>query len=464
MKILQHLKSLFLIILLILLIYPLSAISKEKPNIVIIMTDQQFADAMSCVMGDKYLHTPNMDKLAEKGIRFTKAYSPNPLCLPMRTSMVTGRFPHETGALNNGSKNVDFSKEVFIGKIFRDAGYETGYFGKWHIPLDTKMKEIHGFEEMNDGSKLNEQPAVEFIKRKHNKPFFAVASFLSPHEICQWSRYQDLPGGEIAALPPLEELPPLKSNAQPPANETDIMAFMRKSYQAHRLFPVGDYTDADWRRLRWGYYRLVERADHFVGEIVIALEESGQMKNTVIVFLSDHGDCCGSHRWNQKTVFYDESVRVPFIITWDGTTKKATSDVLLNTGTDIIPTICEFAGIENTFEFHGKSLYPVVMGTTTKLNRKYIVSENHMVQNEPVDGEFFQPHGRMVRSDDYKYCLYSEGKNRESLVDMKYDKLEMVNQAQNPVYKEILEQHRAYLKEHAEQTNDEMALKMLNEL
>lgn len=465
MKISVNFKPALLLLLLALSCQTGWSQTNQKPNIVIIMTDQQFADAMSCAMGDQYIHTPNMDRLAEKGIRFTHAYSPNPLCLPMRTSMMTGRFPHETGILNNGDKNLDASQQVFLGKIFKDAGYETGYFGKWHVPLDEGKKDIHGFDIFyGDKTKLDAEPAVEFIKQQHEKPFFAVASFLSPHEICQWARKEELPGGPINELPPLEELPPLKENFGIPQNETDIISFMRKSYQAHRLFPVGDYTSHDWRRLIWGYYRLIERADEFVGKVVNAVYESGQEEKTVIVFLADHGDCAGSHHWNQKTVFYDESARVPLIISWDGKTNGRTSDVLVNTGIDMIPTLCDFAGIKNDFGIHGNSLYPVIMGTEENIPREFIVSENHMVQNEPVDGKFFQPHGRMVRSNGYKYCLYSEGKKRESLVDMKYDPLEMVNQAENPVYKKILEQHRNYLRQHAKQTNDTRALKMLAEL
>ena len=456
-------KVLFFFLVCFTIIVPVSAQNSDKPNIVVIITDQQFADAMSCVMGNEYLNTPNMDRLAEKGVRFTKAYSPNPLCRPMRTSMVTGRFPHETGVLNNSDKKMDASKQVFLGKIFQEAGYPTGYFGKWHISLDEDRKDIHGFEEMNTKSNLDAEPAAQFIKKRHEKPFFAVASFLSPHEICQWARFQELPGGPIGEVPDLEELPPLKENFNPPANETDIMTYMRKSYQADPHFPVGNYTDADWRRLTWGYYRLIERADKFVGEVVNAIKESGQAENTVVVFLSDHGDCCGSHHWNQKTVFYDESARVPFIMTWEGKIQKGTSDFLVNVGTDMIPTLCDFAGIENDFGIHGVSLYAESMGTNTS-KREYVVSENHMVQNKPVDGKLFQPHGRMVRSSDYKYCIYSEGENRESLVDMKFDKLEMVNQAGNPVYKEILEQHRNYLKQHAENTNDKDALEMLKQL
>ncbi len=437
---------------------------EEKPNIVIIMTDQQFADAMSCVMGNEYLNTPNMDRLAEKGVLFTRAYSPNPLCMPMRTSIVTGRFPHETGVLSNDKKELDVSKNIFMGKVFKDAGYETGYFGKWHISLPEDQKEIHGFDVIFPKSNLDAEPAVKFIKQKHDKPYFAFASFLSPHEICQWARKEELPGGPIGELPLLENLPPLKTNFDNPVNETDIMAFMRKSYQANQRFPVGDYTDADWRRLIWGYYRLIERADDFVGQITAALKESGQEENTIVVFLADHGDCTGSHHWNQKTVFYDESSRVPFIIKWEGKTHKSTNDVLINTGTDLIPTLCEFAGINIPSGLPGKSLMAPALGKTQNWTRDFVVSENHMVQGDPVDGQAFQPQGRMVRSTLFKYCIYSEGNERESLVHMQYDPGEMVNLAKNKDYKETLEQHRSYLKKHAEETNDGVALKMLKEL
>lgn len=429
------------------------------------MTDQQFADAMSCVVGDEYLHTPNMDRLAEKGVRFTKAYAPNPLCLPMRTSMATGLFPHQTQVFTNNDKKIKATEYSFLGQLFKDAGYETGYFGKWHIALKEEQKEIHGFDILfGDNTKLDSKPAAEFIKQNHEKPFFAVASFLSPHEICQWARKEELPGGQISELPSLKNLPPLKTNFSIPQNETDIMAFMRKSYHANRRFPVGEYTNAEWRRLLWGYNRLIERADDFVGEITDALKESGQEENTIVVFLSDHGDCAGSHQWNQKTNFYDESARVPFIIKWEGKTKKATSDVLANTGIDMIPTLCDFAEIDIPDGLPGKSLMASAMGKTPEWKREFVVSENHMVQGDPVDEKALQPYGRMLRSKNYKYCIYSEGEDRESLVDMQFDPGEMVNQAKNPVYKKVLEQHRNYLKKHAIQTNDLGAQKMVEKL
>ena len=117
-----------------------------RPNILLIITDQQSADAMSCVMGDAYIHTPNMDALAANGMRFTRAYTPNPLCMPMRTSMFTGDYPHVTGIQTNGGQGFDPDQHVFMGARFRDAGYETAYFGKWHLGLDEATKDVHGFD------------------------------------------------------------------------------------------------------------------------------------------------------------------------------------------------------------------------------------------------------------------------------------------------------------------------------
>ncbi|MBN1352171.1 sulfatase-like hydrolase/transferase [candidate division KSB1 bacterium] len=438
----------------------------EPPNILLIITDQQFGDLMSCAMGNEYLHTPNMDSLAENGMRFTRAYSPNPLCVPMRTSMITGHYPHQTGVLTN-SPEFNPGKFPLMGSIFKKAGYETAYFGKWHIPISVKNKEIHGFDAfVEKDAQLDPEPAAAFIRKKHDRSYLAVASFLSPHEICEWARKEKLPGGSIGEPPPFDERPPMKTNSEPPQNETDIIAYMRKAFQSWEsggrlMFPVANYTEDDWRRHTWGYYRLIERADAFVGRLLQALRESGREENTVVIFLSDHGDCHGAHRWNQKTVFYDESSRVPFIISQKGATPKGTSDFLVNVGVDIFPTLCDFAGIDVPDCLPGLSMKAAALGRNQLQERDYVVSQNHMVQCAAINGLRLTPHGRMVRSERYKYCLYSEGERRESLVDMEQDHGEMVNQAGNPDFRTILNQHRAFLKEFAEKHKDGKALEML---
>jgi choline-sulfatase len=112
------------------------------------MTDQQFADAMSCTMGDGYIKTPNMDRLAASGMRFTKAYCANPLCVPNRTSIFTGRYPHEHGKQTNSTRAIDPEEFPNIGMVLRKAGYATGYFGKWHLPYPFKKStpETSGYD------------------------------------------------------------------------------------------------------------------------------------------------------------------------------------------------------------------------------------------------------------------------------------------------------------------------------
>ena len=105
----------------------------HRPNILLVITDQQSADALSCRQGDRWLKTPNMDSLAARGTFFTRAYAANPICIPSRTAMFTGRYPHETGIQNNERVAFDVGRFPTMGTFFRQAGYDTGYVGKWHL-------------------------------------------------------------------------------------------------------------------------------------------------------------------------------------------------------------------------------------------------------------------------------------------------------------------------------------------
>ena len=452
--------------------------SIRRPNIIIITTDQQMADAMSSRMGNKWLRTPNMDKLAAKGVFFTRAYAANPLCVPSRNSIITGQFPHATGVESNSDyANQRASKKhpwtgkenVSLGRYFEQAGYETAYFGKWHLNYDPKDKAAHGFETIQTFTK----PVIDrsipyavdtFLRQSHKKPILLWASFINPHDICQWARFQALPEGPIAKVPPVSQWPPLVSNIAVPVNETEAMALIRKSYHLNRnLFPVGDYSQFDWRRLRWGYYRLIEKVDEHIGQLLAVLKKHGYDKNTLIVFTSDHGTCLGAHQFVQKTVFYEESVRVPLIFVYDGKISNGANNSLVNTGVDLLPTLLDFGGIEKPSNLPGRSLKKAVEQNIT-LDRAYVVSENKMVQGGPIDGSIPVVHGRMVRSRRYKYCLYDTLNHREALFDLEKDPGETVNIAEKASSSAILKAHRTYLKEFATRNKDARALEMLEDL
>lgn len=457
-----------------------SAVAAERPNILFVITDQQFADVMSCRMGDQYIHTPALDSLARTGTCFTRAYAPNPLCMPARNSIFTGSYPHETGVTANekppgGRLAPEF---VCMGTYFRNAGYTTAYSGKWHLCLPEKNADTHGFQILESRKKLRPpaednydariaHAAVKFLEQKHEQPFLLVVSLLNPHNICEWARRlsgreQKLSCGEIGTPPALDQLPPLPDNLDPPKDEPDGMTLMRRAYQVPTgLFPVGAFTLEDWRKDRWGYYRMVEKVDGEIAKVLSALRKAGLEDNTLVIFTSDHGDCAGAHRFNQKTVFYEESVRIPLIVSWKGKTVATTCDKLVNTGVDILPTMFDVAGMKLPKRLTGRSLLPLALGQPVTSRREYIVAENNMVQSGVVDG--FKPtmEGRMVRSERYKYCVYQYGTRRESLYDLQADPLETVNLAGAPNYRAVLTQHRDFLREFGKTHNDPLVKELL---
>ena len=430
----------------------------DKPNFLIIFTDELSSESMSYNIGNKYLNTPNLDNLAKHGISFTNAYCANPLSVPSRSSMLTGRYPHELGIQYNEEKRIDPKEFPSFGKVFDKAGYETGFVGKWHLPYDSKDEKSHGFHYMeniksNGVDNLVPASAIKFLKAKRNKPFLLVASFINPHNICEWARGQKLPDGDIGKVPSADQCPPLRPNHAVSKNETDIMQMLRVSYQANPMFPVSGFSDKKWRQYIWAYYRMIEKVDGEIGKILNALRESGLDKNTIIIFLSDHGDCQGAHMWNQKTVFFEEAAKVPFIISYSGLTPRK-SDYLVQTGIDLMPTLCDLAGISLNFQIPGISLKQIITTGSYAADREYIVVSDKPVQGETVNGYKPQPEGRMLRNKHFKYWIYNEGKQRETLYDLENDPGEMVNLAQDPKFKRELENCRKELAGWAEKHKD----------
>lgn len=429
----------------------------KRPNILLIFADQLSLDALRSPARKGFINTPNLDALASCSMSFDRAYAANPLCVPSRTSMFTGRYPVETGIESNeAAHRLDPATFPCMGTIFREAGYTTAYFGKWHIPYAPLDVASHGFEQVEAKVIDTEtaDQAMKFLEKPHEAPFLAVASFLNPHNICEWARGQALDQGSIGEPPAAKDCPPLRADHADQQDEPDIMALMRRSYQSAPMFPVGAWNDNKWRQYEWAYYRLIEHMDAQVGRVLKSLHDAHLADDTVVVFLADHGDCQGAHHWNQKTVFYEESVKVPLLISHPTTIKPGSSDQLVNTGIDLIPTICDFAGIAQPSALRGLSLKPVANRTTRKLSREFVVSSNHLAQGAPIDGTMHSPEGRMLCSDRYKYCIYSEGQHRESLVDLKNDPGELQNLARHESYQLTLQAHRAMMRTWAMEFHD----------
>lgn len=429
-----------------------------RPNIIFIFTDQQQAGMMSCA-GNKYLHTPAMDSLAATGVRFKKAYCTNPVCLPARFSMMTGRMPSE---LNIRSNSVGWLEKVpeeitkqAMGWILKNAGYDVGYGGKVHLPRGMNP-EAMGFERVTGNQREGLADAcIDFIQRKRDKPFLLVVSFINPHDICYMAigDYRDLDSKRLSTqmrslkaamkLPEgvsqkqffAKHCPPLPPNFEPQEQEPEAIRMILEQ----RLFKKHareEWSDEKWRMHRWAYCRLTEMVDAHIGRILDTVRESGLEENTLIIFSSDYGDMDSAHRMEHKTALYEEAARVPLIVSCKGVTPPGlVNDThLVSNGLDLIPTLCDYAEIEPPNDLTGRSFRPLAEGRTPQSWRTHLW----------IESEF----GYMIRSERYKYLLYDAGKNREQLIDIEVDPGEMKNLATDAAYQEILKEHRDCFQSH----------------
>lgn len=433
----------------------------SRPNIILIMTDQQSATMMSCA-GNSYLSTPAIDRIAGRGMRFERAYCSNPVCLPSRFSMMTGRLPSEIDVITNDVSHLDavpdHVKRTGMGWLLRDAGYETVYAGRYHLPHMTP--EDLGFEYIeNDERDILGHTCADFVRGDHAKPFMMVASFIGPHDICYMAirdhaatgegeitidservelrtldRAMARPAGVTEGEFLQKHCPPLPPNFKVQEGEPGAIEILqnRRPFKRHAR---ETYGETQWRMHRWAYCRLTEMVDAQLAPIVDALYENDQAENTVVIFTSDHGDMDSAHRMEHKNALYEQSCRVPFIVSQIGAANACGVDTehLVSNGLDLLPTICDYAGAEVPEDVKGMSVRGLVEG------REFVSWRNTL----PVEGEY----GRMVMTSRYKYMMHFDGEEREQLMDLQEDPGEMRNALNDPGNEDIVEEHRGLFAE-----------------
>ena len=444
----------------------------QRPNILFIMTDQQHASMMSCT-GNRWLKTPAMDRLAASGTRFERAYSSNPVCVPSRFSLQTGLMPSAIGMGQNEDSPkatvTDAMVQQSLGNLLQKAGYETVYGGKVHLP--PKMNNVRniGYRNLTGDSRQGLANAcAAFLKEPHAKPFFLFASFINPHDICYMginahARFTGQPvtdnvdsktceavldrarqSGDLAAFV-RGHCPPLPPNYGIPNLEPECITRRFVEIRPFRAYIRANWSDDQWRLHRWAYCRLTEMVDEQIGIVLDALREAGLENNTLVVFTSDHGDLDSAHKLEHKSILYEESVRIPFVMSFPGRIPQGAVDNthLVSNGLDLLPTLCDYARIETPAGLPGRSVRPLAEGKAIKSWRDFVVSETEC--------------GRMVRTDRFKYCLYNSGAHREQLTDLKDDPGEMKNLAETPAFSNVLDQHHRLLGSWVEKTGDTIA-------
>ncbi len=421
-----------------------------KPNILLIVSDQQHWQAMGSV--DSSFETPNLDALARSGTVFRDSYCTTPQCSASRSSIYTGFYPHRTTVIGNINSQDHHGNPVLglpedfetLGSRLGALGYHTGYTGKWHLG-----NEGH-FSKHFDTADLNGEPhdgatdkALSYLRARAadpTKPFALCVNYINPHDIYQFGRIAQERKPERPEAP----VPPPASAAEnfggKPSPQTQ---FMKKDQGRIILGKPEVY----WERYRELYREKCHLVDAQVGRVVAELEELGLADNTIVVYTSDHGDMDTQHRLIYKGPFmYEHMVRVPLVVrmppSLDGRTPGEGNGFV--TGVDILPTLCAFAGSEPD-ELHGQSLHGYLTGKGELPQRDFVISQYYNKQKwvNPI---------RMIRTTEFKYNRYIE--HGEELYDLKNDPHELVNLARDKGYKkarrELRNELRAWMKTHSD--------------
>ncbi|PWH84467.1 sulfatase [Algibacter marinivivus] len=435
-----------------------------KPNIIYVYVDQMSANMMSNA-GNTYLKTPALDYIADNGIRFTRAYTTNPVCSPARVSLITGRFPSyfkdDKGneiRENRGSMKIptvtEEVKNTTIASYLKKANYDLYFGGKEHLPESLTPAAL-GFNKFSDderGELVNK--AAEIISEKHENPYFMVVSLINPHDICYMALREKATSKndaillkrakvELATLDEAMKIPegvseeefyasycpPLPKNYEPQIDEPKAVKSLinarpfRKNAREH-------FTDNDWKRHRYAYHRLTEVMDKEVQVLIDAIKNSGQEDNTLIIFSSDHGDMSASHRMEHKSTLYEESANIPFMAMWKGhiPAGQVNEVDLVSNGLDLLPTVCDYANIKGVSDVRGKSLRPLFEG-----------AEVDWRETLGVESEI----GKMVvDKKGLKYTRYDVDEIEEQLLNLKEDPFETTHFTNDVEFKDDLERLR----------------------
>src|SRR5579885_409417 len=428
---------------------PLAA-AADRPNLVVLMTDDQRHDALSCA-GNKVLKTPNLDRLAREGMRFRNAFVTNSLCAPSRATVMTGLYSHAHGVRDNTARRPDVPLSIpFVSDLLRRAGYEVAFCGKSHARSafrDRKWDYYFGFQgqgnylkpvlaEGTDGKDklypgwmddVVAEKAIGWLRQKRDKPFALFLFFKAPHR--SW-------------LPPPRHRTLFADTAipKPALWDADRKAKPSAFWKADNV--IGNFKDVpDLDTFLKGYYRCLTGVDDNVGKLLAALKEAGKLDDTAVLFTSDNGFFAGEWRAFDKRFMHEPSIRVPLLVRYPRRVKPGQVCDRMVLNVDIAPTLLDLAGAEVPKAMHGRSWVPLLKDPKAGWRKDWLYEYY----------EYPGPHSvrknRGVRTERYKYIHYYEEPQEHELYDLEKDPEERENLYGRKGYEELTKQLQKRLEE-----------------
>lgn len=414
-----------------------AAETAESFNVVLLMTDEHNPRVAGCY-GDPLVKTPALDGLAARGVRFTSAYCQNPICVPSRVSLVSGRMPCHLDTFGN-TPNQRYENVVTLADAFAGAGYRTAWFGKTHwgnprfeqggegarnkkaaraeqdesIGRLPQQSRVSDWPAEKNAEHLTAGEAISFLEQNKDRKFFMGVSFLKPHfPFTIQQPYYDLYKGKVS---PPRETPKL-------VEELPAVSKAERAKYRH-----AEATAEDVLRTRAIYYGMVTFVDEEFGRILRKLDDLGLREKTIVLYTADHGEMLGDRGIWYKNSFYDGSARIPFIWSCPKTLPQGKVVGAPAMNMDIFPTLCDLCGLPKPRGLEGSSLLSVLKGTDEGRDR-IALSENYR------DGYA----GRMIRTAKWKYFFYTDGE--EYLYDLQADPGEESNLIRDPAHRKTADE------------------------